>query len=68
MKLNVELHGQPVGTLARIKNWRGLVTDVFAAVSQWPRFAQAQGLPLEITNNYLSAIEQGPCYRALKAA
>ena len=50
---------------AGIKQADLLIDQVFAAVSQWPRFASEQGVTPDVANAYTQAIQAGPCFAEL---
>ena len=50
---------------AGIKQADLVIDHVFAAVSQWPRFASEQGVTPGVANVYAQAIQAGPCFAEL---
>lgn len=50
---------------AGIKQADLVIDHVFAAVSQWPRFASEQGVTSDVANAYAQAIQAGPCFAEL---
>lgn len=57
---------QQVAKGAGIKHADLVIDQVFAAVSQWPRFASEQEVTPDVANTYAQAIQAGPCFAELE--
>ena len=49
----------------QIKDWRDTVSEVFAAVEAWEKFANEQKVPKAIWSSYGKAMREGPCFTEL---